>query len=134
MPAYASLATVGGGQSIEPGQFVTVWSAETPTPGNGGAAASQAVPISQAEGTTGLAGISADGQFSGAPGAFEVDFQVSNVDVDTAYQTVNGGNVTAVDAVNFTFHIDAPYANCLFARLLMRSRTNAVSITARIKR
>jgi hypothetical protein len=114
-----------------PGQVVTVWAAETPTPGNGTTAASQQVslvPTSLRAGSP----FSVDGKFSGAPGAFEVDVQVASQDSDTNYQTCSGCNVTTVDATNNTFHLDAVLVNAKYARLLMRSRTNSVSITATI--
>jgi hypothetical protein len=74
------------------------------------------------------------GFFSGAPGAFEVDVQVSDVDVDAQYQTCLNGNVTVVDATNQTFHYDGSTVLATFVRLLMRSRTNAVNVTADVRR
>ena len=67
-----------------------------------------------------------------APGAFEVDVQVAQVDSDTNYQTISNGNITAADSTNNGFHLDVPRENARFARLLLRSRTNAVSITATV--
>jgi hypothetical protein len=78
--------------------------------------------------------LSADGVFSGAPGAFEVDLQVADFDADPMYQTVGSGNITSVDATNNTFHIDATTTNARFARLLLRSRANAVNLIAGFKR
>ncbi len=106
---------------------VTLWNAETPTPGNGTISASQQVALSNKG--TGTA-FSCDAKFSGAPGAFEVDVQVAAVDSDTNYQTISNGNITTADATNNTFHIDATLTNAKFMRLLMRSRGNSVSITA----
>ena len=117
--------------SIAPGAIQTVWSAESPVPGAGGAAASQQVALVPVRGGGGL--VHFHGQFSGAPGAFEVDCQVSDTDVDSSYQTMQNLNITTVDATNNTFHAEA-ITDALFARLLMRSRTNAVSITANIGR
>jgi hypothetical protein len=113
------------------GQVVVVWNAESPTPGNGTIAATQQyqlVPAGSRAGTP----FSVDAQFSGAPGVFEVDVQVAATDSDTNYQTCSNCNVTTVDATNNTFHLDAVLVNAKYVRLLMRSRTNAVSITARI--
>jgi len=73
-----------------------------------------------------------DGKFSAAPGVFEVDVQVANTDSDTSYQTISNGNITAVDSTNNGFHLDVPRENARFARLLLRARTNAVSITATV--
>jgi hypothetical protein len=74
------------------------------------------------------------GFFSAAPGSFEIDVQVSDVDVDTQYQTCANGNLTSVDASNQTFHFDGSTVLATFARLLMRSRTNGVNVTANIRR
>jgi hypothetical protein len=130
--ASAAVYNASSAVPLGVGQSYTVWSAETPTPGNGTTAASQQVSI--AAGTSGTTTpFSVDGQFSATPGAFEVDVQVSSVDSDTDYQTCSNCNVTSVDATNFTFHIDV-IGVTRYVRLLMRSRTNSVSITARINR
>lgn len=118
-------------QTLNSGDVVTVWSAETPTAGNGTAAASQQVALLTKNGRAGSP-FSVDGQFSAAPGSFEVDVQVSATDSDTSYQTCSNCNITTVDSTNQTFHLDAVLVNAKFARLLMRTRTNSVSITAKI--
>jgi hypothetical protein len=118
--------------AIWPGDSAQVWNAEQPAAGNGGASASQRVALGMKEG--GPAGFSVTGFFSGAPGSFEIDVQVSDVDADAQYQTCASGNITAVDATNQTFHFDGSTVLATFARLLMRSRTNAVNITADIRR
>ena len=118
--------------AIYPGDVQVVWNAETPTVSET-PSASQRVAIGQAQGTTGMDGVSADIQFNGDPGAFEVDFQVSETDVDIDYTTVGGGIITAVDS-NFNAHLDVPFVNAKFARLLMVSRTNAVAVMGTIKR
>lgn len=112
---------------LGPGVTATVWSAETPTPGNGTTAASQQVSLSN-KGTG--TGFSCDGKFSGAPGVFEVDVQVAAADSDTNYQTAANANITTVDSTNQTWHFDGTLVNAKYARLLMRTRTNSVSITA----
>jgi hypothetical protein len=123
--------TVSPPPSVAKGYSYTVWNAETPTPGSGGAAASQQIALVVERNVPGTP-FSVDGKFSGAPGAFEVDVQVAATDSDTNYQTLNGGNITVVDSTNNTFHLDAIQVNARFARLLMRSRTNSVSITATV--
>lgn len=129
MPAYNnSFPPIG----IWPGDTSQVWNAEQPAPGNGGASASQRVALGSQGGAP--AGFSVTGFFSGAPGAFEIDVQVSDVDVDSQYQTSLNGNLTVVDATNQTFHYDGNNVLATFVRLLMRSRTNAVNITADIRR
>jgi hypothetical protein len=117
--------------NLGPGQVITVWSAETPTPGNGTTAASQQVALT-ATGQRAGSPFSVDGKFSGAPGAFEVDVQVASTDLDTNYQTIANGNITTVDGTNQTFHLDANLTTAKYVRLLMRSRTNAVTITATV--
>ena len=114
--------------SVAANSPATVWNAETPTPGNGTTAASQQVSLTKV--VNGVMPFAVDGKFSGAPGAFEVDVQVAQTDSDTQYQTISNGNVTTVDSTNNTFHLVAPQENARFARLLMRSRANSVSITA----
>jgi hypothetical protein len=104
---------------------------ETPTPGNGGAAASQQFALMSEIGKNGTP-FSVDGKFSGAPGVFEVDVQVASIESDTYYQTISNGNITTVDATNNTFHLDATLTNARFVRLLMRSRTNSVALFATV--
>lgn len=124
-PAYNTLAP----QDLSPGTVVQVWNAETPTPGNGTTAASQQVLLfCSANGSSCPFGV--DGKFSGAPGVFEVDVQVASTDSDTNYQTVSNGNITTVDATNNTFHFDGTLVAAKFGRLLLRSRTNSVTVTA----
>jgi hypothetical protein len=124
-PVYNALPPI----ALDSGAVVTVWSAETPTPGNGGISASQQVALQIKNAKSG-APFSVDGKFSAAPGTFEVDVQVAASDVDTNYQTCSNCNITTVDSVNQTFHLDAVLVNAKFARLLMRTRGNSVSITA----
>jgi len=127
MPVYNAAVIP---KSVAPGDVETVWNAETPAPGNGGASASAQVALVQAGGSSSC---HFDGKFSGAPGAFEVDCQGADVDADGNYQTFSGLNITSVDSVNNTFHAEV-ITDVRFVRMLMRSRTNAVSITATIGR
>ena len=113
MPAYSNALPPS---AIWPGDFAQVWNAEQPTPGSGGAAASQRVALGAKEGGPG--GFSVTGFFSGAPGSFEVDVQVADVDADAQYQTVANGNITTVDATNNTFHFDGATVLATFVRLL----------------
>lgn len=76
---------------------------------------------------------SADGYFDGAPGAFEVDVQTSDTDVDTDYVTVANGNQTAVNANN-SFHFEAQLNGAKFARLKLVSLANSVNFIGIIKR
>ena len=129
MPSYSNALPPS---AIWPGDFAQVWNGEQPAPGNGGAAASQRVALGSPGGSPG--GFSVTGFFSGAPGAFEIDVQVSDVDADAQFQTCANGNITSVDATNQTFHFDGSTVLPTFVRLLMRSRTNAVNITADVRR
>lgn len=124
-PVYNALPPI----ALDSGVVVTVWNAETPTPGNGTISASQQVALQIKNAKSG-APFSVDGKFSGAPGTFEVDVQVAATDSDQNYQTCSNCNITSVDSVNNTFHLDAVLVNAKFARLLLRSRANSVSITA----
>lgn len=132
-PAFAAVYNASPPVVAHHGQVVTVWSAESPTPGTGTTAASQQVVLTPSVGGD-LSPFAIDGKFSGDPGAFEVDVQAAAVDTDTNYQTVLGGNMTTVDATNNTFHFDGTQVQTKFVRLLLRSRTNAVSVTARVSR
>jgi hypothetical protein len=125
---FASVYNTTNPVSLQPGSVVNVWNAETPTPGNGTTAASQQVELYCTQNAGCPFGV--DGKFSGAPGAFEVDVQVAASDSDTNYQTCSNCNITTVDSTNQTFHMDAVLVTAKYARLLMRTRTNAVSITA----
>lgn len=103
---------------------------EQPAAPNSGAAFSLASTpdIGQIKG-----GFSVDGIFSAAPGAFEVDIQMSAVDVDAQYQTISNGNIVAVDATNNTFHFDAPTALDAFVRGKILTRTNAVGLILKFR-
>lgn len=113
------------------GQYYTVWNAETPTPGTGTTAASQQLALQVQAGKNGTP-FSVDGKFSGAPGTFEVDVQVSSTDSDANYQTCSNCAITTVDSTNNTFHLDATNTTERFVRLLMRTRGNSVTITATV--
>lgn len=132
-PVFAAVYNASPPIVAHHGQVITVWSAETPTPGNGTTAASQQVVLTPSAGGD-LTPFAIDGKFSGDPGAFEVDVQAAAVDADTNYQTVLNGSMTTVDSTNFTFHFDGTLVQTKFVRLLMRSRANAVTVTATVSR
>lgn len=130
MPAYAAGSSL---YSIAPGDSIQVWNAEQPAPGNNGASASQAVALVTAQGLQN--GINFTGFFSGAPGAFEIDVQGSENDVDAQYSLLPNGLINSVDAVTgTTFVFEDPNCSKKFVRALMKTRTNAVNVTADFKR
>lgn len=133
MPVY--LATPPPPYSLGPGEGLlgNCWNAEQPVAGNGGVSASSQFALVRVPGENGTS-FSVDGFFAAAPGAFEIDVQAATNDVDTQYQTVAGGQITSVDSVNNTFHFVGNAENARFIRLLMRSRANAVNVTATAKR
>lgn len=102
---------------------------ESPTPPQAGQAFALAGPLSLGSSF----GFAVDGKFSGAPGVFEVDIQVADVDADANYQTASGMNISTVDATNFTFHADCTLITARFARVRLLTRTNAVGFVATIR-
>jgi len=130
MPAYN---TISPPYAIWPGDSQTVWNAESPTAGT----ASQQVALGERDSRDGSP-FSADIQFGGNPGTFEVDVQVANVDQDSSYYTLDQGttNDGAIAQVNagFSAHLDAPFVTAKFARLKLVSLQNAVTITGSFSR
>ena len=126
MPAY----NAANPPNLAPGQVIVLWSAESPAPGTGTTAASQQVSLTSLANRAG-APFGVDFKFSAAPGVFEVDVQAAAVDVDTNYASVSNGVIAAVDATNNTAHMDF-VGTAKYMRLLLRTRTNAVSITATV--
>src|SRR5437879_3810979 len=116
MPSYSNALPPS---AIWPGDFAQVWNAEQPAPGSGGASASQRVALGMKEGGPG--GFSVTGFFSGAPGSFEIDVQVSDVDADAQYQTCANGNLTTVDAWTRTRNI-RPARTEISPRWMRRTR------------
>lgn len=73
--------------------------------------------------------VDVDGCFDGAPGAFELDIQVAQVDVPSAYQTAVA--ITTVDGNNLFHAVVSDMPN--FIRPLLKSRTNAVNLYTSIQ-
>lgn len=118
-------------QAVDTGGAGTITSRAYETP-----AAPQAGLAYALAGNTQLSapdGFAVDGRFSAAPGVFEVDVQVADTDADANYQTISNGNVTTMDATNFTFHFDCTFVRARFARVLLRTRTNAVGFICTIR-
>lgn len=76
-----------------------------------------------------------EGRFSGAPGAFEVDIQEADTDADAFYilPTNSAYKVTVVTANN-VFRVDLSPTGGKFLRVVLVSRTNAVSFTCKATR
>jgi hypothetical protein len=123
MPPYSPSTS----PAISAATPVTVWNAETPTPGTGAPASSQSVALRRLR--DGSYKFAVDLQFSGAPGVFEVDVMVSYQDVLGTYSTPVGGVINTVDATNNTAHFDANANQGRFCKLMMRSRANNVTVT-----
>jgi hypothetical protein len=73
---------------------------------------------------TNASGVAAD------PGAFEVDTQTSDNDV----QYADGIGITAVNATNFSGRIELPWIYALFLRVNVKTLTNAVYSNALVTR
>jgi hypothetical protein len=127
MPAYKTQAYI---TSLLPGDSLLAWNAEQPAAGVTGASTSERVALARSPQASQVA-LGVDGFFAGAPGAFEIDLYVSNTtDTDAAYALA--GTITVVDANN-NFHGDF-LVTAKFARLAMKTRTNAVNVTATVRR
>ena len=128
MPTYAATTPVGSQHGVP----VTVWNAENPATGNGGASASQAVALPDTSYDK-KRPFSVHCKFAAAPGNFEDDIQVADVDADANYQTIAGGAIAVVDAVNFTYRMEVPQNLARFVRVLTRTQNaNAVNKTVTI--
>jgi hypothetical protein len=67
--------------------------------------------------------------FSGAPGAFQIDFQTADTDADAYY--VTKASVSAVNSGNVA-RLEVPTVVAKFARLNKTSIANSVNVTAKI--
>jgi len=125
MPAYGSATAV---PAIYAGDSYTVWNAETPSTST---ASQQVALIPNQDG--GLYSISVEIQFSGDPGSFEVDIQDADTDTANAYQNLLG--LYAITAVNSAFWARLEVQlKSKFVRLYLASRTNSVTLTAKVSR
>jgi hypothetical protein len=79
--------------------------------------------------------ITIEGLFSGAPGAFNVQIQEADTDADAFYITPSTSTytITAVGANN-QFRVDLSPTGGKFLRVLLSSRTNAVSFICKATR
>lgn len=126
MPAYSTTFLP---KAIYPGDSETVWAAETVLTG----AASQRVALGDPY-NDGVGRLSVEIEFSADPGAFQIDVQNSDTDVDSSYQVVPSSSLTAVNA-SFKGRIDLYPLQGKFGRLVMTNDpANAVTVTARMIR
>ena len=133
MPAYNA---AGGTVGLQHGNSQTVWNAENPASGAGNASASQAVALPDPSFDK-RRPFSVQTVFVAAPGAFEDDVQVSDVDTDASYVTITdpitgnvAGKVTAVDGTNQNYRVEFPNNLAKFVRVLARTQNaNAVKKT-----
>jgi hypothetical protein len=125
LPNYSQSSAALPITGIRPGDRVLSFNAETPTPPQAG----QAFSICQLGPGTQPKGLNLEIAFSTDPGAFQVDLQEADTDVDGAYITLQ--SITAVNA-SFYGRIDNAPFTAQFVRAKLVSRTNAVSLTAKI--
>lgn len=129
MPAYSSTVPPF---ALYPGDSETVWSAESPATN----AASEQVALSFDTVNGYLQVVSVQINFSGTPGAFKIDVQTADTDVDAAYQVLpaNTGQVSAVGGSGDYCSI-AVQVKAKFVRLFMTLQpANSVTTTAQITR
>ena len=118
--------------ALYPGDKGIVFNAEQP-------AAPPQASISVALGERpggGVKTLSVEGFWSGAPGNFEVDLQTSDTDADGSYQAEGAGITQASAGVNTTantFRAEFANVSANFARLVLKTRANAVNLTAGIR-
>ena len=125
MPAYQ---TTGSITALYPGDSKTVISAEQPASGTA------SLQVALAQNPNGAAQkLAVEVAFAGVPGAFEVDLQTSDDDVDAHYVS-NTTTISAVNAGN-SARVEYPNIVALFARLLTKTQNaNAVNCSATITR
>lgn len=86
--------------------------------------------------TPGVPLISLEGFFSAAPGVFEIDIQEADTDADGLYILPSAAayTVTAVNATTQAFRVDLSPTGGKFMRVLLKTRTNAVSLVLKATR
>jgi hypothetical protein len=127
MPNYNTLASIPI-PAVYPGDQVLLFNAEQPAAPQ----ASQQVCLANAYDNTATQGASIELFFSGAPGAFSIQPQVADTDIDAAY-IAEGAAITAVNTGNFA-RVELTAIKAKFLRVLLSSRTNAVNLTVKVTR
>jgi len=126
MPGYAA----GRAVLLQYNKQHLLWSAETVAAG----ASSQAVHLRRIEGRSYPWGCAFEVQFSAAPGAFQVEAQAAERDINASYVTIaqlNSANASFVGRIDLTYA--TPFFG-KFVRLSLTSLTNAVNVTAVVTR
>ena len=128
MPLYKTLTLP---PALYPDNSYAVFSADSPTSGQ----ASERVALMQAQDGTPQQ-VSVEINFSGAPGAFNLQIQTADTDTANAYQTETNGTITAVGGSGSGNYVRAELSvHAKFMRLLMSTQTgNSVTVTANINR
>ena len=129
MPVYSELATVS--KPTLDGAVVTVWSNQV-VPARAAASppeASASLQVGLRRNTGFPTCLSAEVKFASAPGAFEVEVQTADTDDDDYY--VVKGSITAVNSA-FAGRLELTNVVARFARLSMKTLTNAVAVTGRL--
>jgi hypothetical protein len=125
MPDYVQGQLTG----LQPGDQQAVYNAESLTTGH---ASRAVVLVPDRGGDDGAAALSFEVGFSGAPGAFTLQPQVADTDVDAAYIAV-GSTITTVNAGNYARQ--ELNTNARFARVFVTLQpANAVTATVKITR
>lgn len=125
MPIYSA----GNEAALQPGEQFAVFNGEALTTGT----ASRAVTlVPDRGGDDGMAGLSFEVGFSGAPGTFTLQPQVADTDVDAAYIAI-GSTITTVNAGSYARQ--ELNTNARFARVFVTLQpANAVTATVKITR
>lgn len=78
-----------------------------------------------------LESVSVEVEFSGAPGAFEIDIQDADSDCDAAYQQIPNAKITVVSAQNYARFELNPFTG-KFIRVVLKSLTNQVGLRLKV--
>ena len=96
--------------------------------------ASVAYLISRVPGTFYPWGVSYEIWFSGNPGAFEVDIQTADWDLNSHYCTINTINSTSSLNASFVGRVELPQFYARYTRVYIKTLTNSVSVWATLTR
>jgi hypothetical protein len=127
MPEYNAAAT--SKPNLQTGYPSTLWNAEAPGDGSPVAGiSSQAFALHRDPNLPSC--FSVQVEFSGNPGAFQLDVQTADTDAEKYYVT-NQSVTTGLNA-SFVLRIEVLNVVAKFMRLQMVSMANAVTVTAKV--